>query len=55
MATLLRIDSDTPVLVKELGKSHGGIVWTVQPENFQSVVDMINTYGGPECWSIEVL
>lgn len=55
MATLSAINHNGPVRVRELGKAGKGIDWTVQPENFASVVDMINTYGGPSAWSITAI
>lgn len=55
MATLLSITHTGPIRVRELGKGGQGIDWTVQPENFQRVVDMINANGGPNCWRIEAL
>lgn len=52
---LTSINHNGPVLVTELGQGGNGIVWTVHPENFQSLMDQINKYGGPSAWKIEVL
>ena len=52
---LLGINTDRPVRVRELGTRHKGIVWTVQPENFDSLVEFINKYGGPGMWEITEL
>lgn len=49
---LLSIDHDGPVYLRELGKSWNGINWTVQPENFDNLIEMINAHGGPDCWTI---
>lgn len=50
--TLQSINCDGPVVVRELGRKHEGIVWTVQPENFDKLIEMINNHGGPDMWSI---
>lgn len=50
--TLLEINSTVPVRVRQLGAGHDGIVWTVEPENFDNVVNMINSHGGPDFWEI---
>lgn len=50
--TLLGIAHDGPVVVRQLGKGHDGIVWTVQPENFATLVAQINEWGGPSFWDI---
>ena len=50
---LQSINHDGPVVVRELGKAHKGLVWTVQPQDFDSVVEMINQFGGPAFWSIK--
>lgn len=52
MPTLLAITHNGPVRVREVGTGHQGIDWIVQPENFDSVIDMINQYGGPDAWTI---
>lgn len=52
MATLTAISHNGPVIVRELGKGHDGVVWTVRPDQFGNVIAMINSYGGPACWSI---
>ncbi|MGO4984443.1 hypothetical protein [Collinsella sp. Sow4_E3] len=52
---LLGIAHGGPVRVTELGKGHGGIVWTVQPGNFPALLAMVNANGGPDCWRIEAL
>lgn len=49
---LLSIDHDGPVYLRELGTSWNGINWTVQPENFDNLIEMINAHGGPDCWTI---
>ncbi|QPK40195.1 hypothetical protein SEA_JINKIES_64 [Arthrobacter phage Jinkies] len=49
------INHTGPVEVRELGKAGQGIVWTVQPENFESVVKMINANGGPAAWRVTAL
>lgn len=49
---LQSIDHDGPVYLRELGKSWNGINWVVQPENFPTLIEMINTHGGPDCWTI---
>lgn len=51
---LLGIAHDGPVRVTERGTG-GGIVWTVQPENFPALLAMVNANGGPDCWRIEAL
>jgi hypothetical protein len=55
MTALLAINHDGPVEVRELGKGGQGIVWTVQPENFASTVEMINANGGPSAWRVTAL
>lgn len=50
--TLLEINSTGPVRVRRLGAGHEGLVWTVDPENFGTVVDMVNAHGGPDFWEI---
>lgn len=50
MATLQAINHDGPVIARH-GKD--GVVWTVQPEDFDSLVEHVNRYGGPTFWSIE--
>lgn len=52
MATLLKIDSRVPVLVRELGTRRDGIVWVVHPNRFDRVVEMVNAHGGPDLWEI---
>jgi len=53
---LLSIEqTDKPLRFAERGKAHGGIVWVIQPgdpEALQRAIDMVNTYGGPNAWSI---
>ena len=49
------INHNGPVVVTELGTGHNGIVWTVSPENFDKVVEMINNHGGPACWSVKAV
>nr|DAI64399.1 MAG TPA: hypothetical protein [Caudoviricetes sp.] len=49
---LLSIDTDQPVRVRERGQGGQGIDWTVQPENFGSLIEFINNSGGPGCWKI---
>lgn len=49
---LLSIGHDGPVTARELGTGGAGIVWTVQPENFPQLVEMINRHGGPNAWRI---
>lgn len=51
-AHLIRITNPGPVLVRELGTGWEGIAWTVQPENFPQLVEMINRHGGPNAWRI---
>lgn len=53
--TLLGIGHDGPVRVQKLGERHQGMVWIVQPENHQNVIDMINEFGGPAMWKITPL
>lgn len=52
---LTEINHNGPVEVRELGKAGQGIVWTVQPENFESVIEMINANGGPSAWKVTAL
>lgn len=52
---LLGITHTGPVRVTELGTGGTGIVWEVAPENFPSLIDMINRYGGVSHWRIEAL
>lgn len=52
MAQLQAITHNGPVTVRELGTGRSGIVWTVQPENFPSLIEMINKHGGPGAWKI---
>lgn len=52
MATLLRIETTTPTRFRELGKGGQGIDWTVQPENLDRAIQMVNEHGGPNCWRI---
>ena len=52
---LLSINHTGRVEVRELGKAGKGIVWTVQPEDFDNTVSMINNNGGPSVWEITVL
>lgn len=55
-ATMLySINHNGPVEVRELGKGGQGIVWTVQPENFATTVEMINANGGPSAWRVTAL
>lgn len=54
-AMLTAINHDGPIRLKRLGEGNDGLVWTVQPENFETVVRMVNEYGGPACWEIEAL
>ena len=49
---LTSINHNGPVIVRQLGTGNTGIVWTVQPENFQTTIEMINANGGPACWSV---
>ena len=49
------INHNGPVVVTELGVGRNGIVWTVSPENFDMVVEMINNNGGPACWSVKAV
>lgn len=53
--TLLGVNHDGPIRVSKLGEGHQGLVWTVQPENHQNVIDMINDFGGPDMWEITPL
>lgn len=53
--TLVSIKHNGPIEVRELGKGGKGIVWTVNPENFESVVSMINANGGSGAWKVTVL
>lgn len=55
MPTLLAITATGPVRVRELGHGRAGIVWEVQPENFGSLIDMVNAHGGPGFWEISEL
>lgn len=52
MLTLKAITSQVPVVVTERGQAHDGVVWVVQPENFQSLIEHVNKYGGPSFWDI---
>lgn len=53
---LLAITATGPVRVRELYQREGfGIVWEVMPENFESLIDMINAHGGPDFWEITEL
>lgn len=52
---LLEINHDGPIRMTRVGKAHQGLVWEVQPENFDTVIEMINTFGGPDAWRIEKL
>lgn len=52
---LTSLNSDGPVVLRERGKRGQGLVWTVQPEHHQNLVDFINTHGGPEFWSVEAV
>lgn len=49
---VLSINHDGPLRFREVGTRWGGIDWTVQPENHQSAIDMVNRYGGPDAWDI---
>lgn len=52
---LLGINSDEPVLVVEHGLAYDGIIWVVQPEDFDNVVEMVNKFGSPNIWRITKL
>lgn len=52
MPKLTTINTTEAVTVRELGRGHEGIVWTVQPENFPALIERVNRYGGPDMWSI---
>ena len=46
---LLGIAHDGPVIVE----SHSPrFTWTVQPEDFPALIERVNTYGGPDFWTI---
>lgn len=45
---LIAIDHDGPVIAE----CRDGLVWTVQPENFPALIERVNTYGGPDFWTI---
>lgn len=49
---LLSIDHDGPVYLREFGKGWNGIEWTVQPENFDTLIERINENGGPDFWTV---
>ena len=51
-AQLLSIGHAGPVTARELGTGNAGIAWTVQPEHFPQLVEMINRHGGPNAWRI---
>ena len=47
--TLLGIAHDGPVVAE----SHNPrFTWTVQPEDFPTLIERVNTYGGPDFWTI---
>ena len=48
----LAINYDGPVIVRQRGQGNQGIVWTVQPEDFSSLIEMINR-DGVHNWTIE--
>ena len=53
--TLLGINTgDRPIRIAQLGTTHSGVVWVVQPgdEATSRTVDMINKYGGPSAWNV---
>lgn len=52
---LTNITHNGPVEVRQLGTAGQGLVWTVQPENFKSVIAMINANGGPGAWKITAI
>lgn len=49
---LLAINCDGPVIVRQIGQRNQGIVWTVQPENFPSLIEFVNS-DGVHNWTIE--
>lgn len=49
------LNCDGPVTVRELGSGNQGIVWTVQPEHFARLIDMVNNCGGPDFWEIKAV
>ena len=54
---LLGITHDGPVKVEKLGEGTPGnrLTWTVPPERFDSLIEMINENGGPDFWRITKL
>lgn len=51
-ATLQSINHNGAVIARQVGLNNEGVVWTVQPENFDSLIAHINKFGGPAFWSI---
>ena len=46
---LLGISHDGPVVAE----SHSPrFTWLVQPEDFPTLIERVNTYGGPDFWTI---
>ena len=53
--TLQAINHTGPVRFRELGTGGKGIDWTVQPENMDAAIAMVNKHGGPGMWEITAL
>lgn len=53
--TLLSLTPNEPVLVTEVGTGHSGLLWIVAPEDFGTLTDFVNTYGGPAFYRITPL
>lgn len=51
-ATLLSINHDGPILMREIGRGHEGLEWIVDPENHAAAIDTINMHGLAGMWEI---
>lgn len=51
--TLTRIAHNGPVTMRQLGHGHAGIVWTVHPRDFDSLIAWVNANGGPSMYAID--
>lgn len=52
MVKLTAIHSEGPVKARELGKGFGGVLWIVQPKDFDTLIEHINKHGGPTFWEV---
>lgn len=51
--SIVSIESDAPVRARQVGQGGKGIDWTVQPENFDNLIEAVNASGGLVAWKIE--